>query len=137
MAACPHSPPLLSPSDISLFHQQGYLTVRGLLSASEAQAAAATFEAFMDGSLPVEGKDRGEHMPGLLNVTAFTLSHPMHSLPAFQLVHERCAALVEQLYGTEPPMARDYASHYSTQVDLEVPCQQVVSIVLFSLRVRG
>lgn len=97
-----------SPADIAHFREHGYVTVRGLLSPAEVAAAQTTFDALASGELPIPGKDRGEHTPGLLNVTAFSLYHPFSSLGPFEAADARAAALVAQLYEGGAPMARDY-----------------------------
>jgi hypothetical protein len=99
---------MLSPSDIAHFHEHGYVTVRGFFSPAEVALAQATFNALADGALPIPGKDRGEHTPGLLNVTAFSLYHPLPSLSPFDAADARAAALTAQLYEGGAPMARDY-----------------------------
>ena len=99
---------MLSPSDLEHFREHGYVTVRGFLSPSEVARAQAAFDALAGGALPIPGKDRGEHTPGLLNVTAFSLYHPLPSLSPFDEADARAAALTAQLYEGGAPMARDY-----------------------------
>lgn len=99
---------MLSPADVAHFREHGYVTIRGFLSPAEVARAQATFNALADGTLPVPGKDRGEHTPGLLNVTAFSLYHPLSSLSPFDEADARAAALTAQLYAGGAPMARDY-----------------------------
>ena len=53
-------------------------------------------------------QDRGEHTPGLFNVTAFSLYHPLSSLGVFSVADARAAALSDQLYAGGAPMTRDY-----------------------------
>jgi phytanoyl-CoA hydroxylase len=119
--------PRLSAEDIAAFHANGYITVRGIVRPEELEEAAAVFSSLMTGQRPVGGgggsgsagggggvvpdmgKDVGEHTPGLMNVTAFTLYHPLDTLGVFAALEARCAAVAAQLYaGTGPPLARDY-----------------------------
>jgi hypothetical protein len=97
----------LSASEIASFHEKGYITIRNLLSPDEVCAAQAKFDSLMDGTIPIPGKDSGEHTPGLLNVTAFSLYHAMSTLGVFATVDARCKRVVEQLY-PEGGMERDY-----------------------------
>jgi hypothetical protein len=99
---------MLSSADVAHFREHGYVTVRGLLTPTEVSAAQATFNALASGELPIPGKDRGEHTPGLVNVTAFSLYHSLSSLKPFDAVDARAAAMTEQLFAGGPPMARDY-----------------------------
>jgi hypothetical protein len=99
---------ILTPDQIAAFFRDGYIAVRGVLTPAEVIEAQAVFDALMDGSIPVEGADRGEHTPGLFNVTAFTLTNPLERLGVFAEVDRRCAALVRQLYEGGAPMGRDY-----------------------------
>lgn len=98
----------MAAADVAHFREHGYVTVRGLLSPSEVAAAQGTFNALANGDLHIPGKDRGEHTPGLLNVTAFTLYHSLSSLKPFAEADSRAAAITAQLYEGGQPMARDY-----------------------------
>ena len=62
------------------FARDGYCVLKNFLSAPEVDATARAFERLASGDLPVEGKDRGIHTPGLLNVTAFSLYHALESI---------------------------------------------------------
>jgi len=70
----------LSPEQREQFARDGYCVLRGFCSPAETAATARVFERLSSGALPVEGKDRGVHTPGLLNVTAFSLYHALGSL---------------------------------------------------------
>lgn len=99
---------MLTAADVAHFHTHGYVVVRNFFSPAEVIAAQATFDKLCDGALAIPGKDRGEHTPGLLNVTAFSLYHPLAALEPFAAADARAAALVAQLYAGGAPMARDY-----------------------------
>ena len=103
-------PHILTPQDIARFHETGYITIRGFANASELAAVGRVFEAFMSRELAVEGKDWGEHTPGLFNVTALSLYHKLDHLPTLSspvagtedvlaTLDRRALAVTRQLYG--------------------------------------
>jgi hypothetical protein len=70
----------LSGEQRAAFARDGYCVLRGFCSPAEVAATASIFEQLAGGALPVAGKDRGVHTPGLLNVTAFSLYHALEAL---------------------------------------------------------
>jgi hypothetical protein len=90
--------------------------LRGFASPAELASAAALADAFFEGALPVAGKDRGEHTPGLFNVTAFSLYYSLPALAdgALAALDARALAATRALYGEDASsgapsaFARDY-----------------------------
>ena len=83
----------LTPEQLAEFRARGVITVRGLVRPEELAQAAAVFERLMSGELAVEGKDHGQHTPGLMNVTAFSLYHDIAALGVFAAIEARAAAV--------------------------------------------
>lgn len=99
----------VTPEQIAEFKERGYTVVRGLVKPHELAEAQKMFDDFMEQRLKVEGKDHGEHTPGLMNVTAFTLYHPIDTLGIFATLEARCRAVSAALWaGTGPELALDY-----------------------------
>ena len=100
----------LTPDQIAAFHRDGAITVPAFASPAEVASAHSAFNALICGALPIPGADIGEHTPGLLNVTAFSLYHPLPSLGVLAELDRRALRVTEQLYGEEPGavFARDY-----------------------------
>ena len=96
-AADPHTP-VLTPEQLADFRSRGVIMVRGLVRPEELAEAGAVFERLMSGELKVEGKDHGQHTPGLMNVTAFSLYHDIATLGVFATIEARAAAVTAQLH---------------------------------------
>ena len=70
----------------------------------------ATFDSLLGGAYPIPGNDLGEHTPGLLNCTAFSLYHPLDALGgALAEIDRRALRVTEKLYAEEAGVfERDY-----------------------------
>jgi hypothetical protein len=101
----------VTPAMTAAFHSDGAVTIRGFALPSELASIQATFDDLMDGKHPIPGNDLGEHTPGLMNCTAFSLYHPLEGLGLFAELNRRALRVTEQLYG-EPTggtvFGRDY-----------------------------
>ena len=102
----------LTPDQIAAFHRDGAITVPSFASPAEVASAQATFDALMSGAFPIPGADIGEHTPGLLNVTAFSLYHPLPSLGVLAELDRRALRVTEQLYGEERAPSAVFARDY-------------------------
>ncbi len=99
----------LSASDIATFHADGALTLRGFVTPAELAEIRTTFDSLFEGKYPIPGNDIGEHTPGLLNCTAFSLYHPLNALGIFAEIDRRALQVTEQLYSSPKGVfARDY-----------------------------
>jgi hypothetical protein len=120
----PHTPRLTS-EEVAAYARDGYLVVRGVVRREELEASRRVFDDLMLKRIPVVGKDHGEHTPGLMNVTAFTLYHAMSSLGIFEAIDRRCAGVARQLLadpaaGLEGEIARPLGLEY-TQLLRKLP----------------
>lgn len=96
---------------ITQFNEQGYAVLPGFVSSEELGLLQDSFEALISGALPCPGKDRGEHTPGLLNVTAFTLYHPLESIGQGVLaaLDQRGLDVTRRLYGEDSSLSEPTA----------------------------
>jgi ectoine hydroxylase-related dioxygenase (phytanoyl-CoA dioxygenase family) len=116
------------------FARDGYCVLKGFLPPAEVAAAARAFDSLASGALPVEGKDRGVHTPGLLNVTAFSLYHPLESIGDDALdaecggrgvlarIDARALDVTRRLYGEAPTAESAFARDYE-QLLRKLPAQ--------------
>jgi phytanoyl-CoA hydroxylase len=98
----------LSASDRATFHADGALTLRGFVTQAELAEIRTIFNHLLEGKYPIPGNDIGEHTPGLLNCTAFSLYHPIDSLGILADIDRRALHVTEQLYASKGEFARDY-----------------------------
>ena len=101
----------LTRAEIAHYKTHGYVTLRAFADRGEVASAARVFDDLMSGAVPVVGKDRGEHTPGLINVTAFSLYHRLEDLGDGVLARLDARALdaTHQLFGERAGVfARDY-----------------------------
>jgi len=98
----------LTNKEILAYHTNGYLTINNIILPHELSLAQKIFNKFMNKELAVEGNDYGIHTPGLVNVTAYTLYHPLETLEFFYELQLRCYSIAKQLYSQPPLLALDY-----------------------------
>ena len=101
---CGFAPPCVAGAPRPSPHSPSFSTPAELASVQ------ATFDSLMKGAYPIPGNDLGEHTPGLLNCTAFTLYHTLEALGgALAEVDRRALRVTERLYGEGAGVfARDY-----------------------------
>jgi hypothetical protein len=96
------------------FRKYGYCVLKGFLSQQENIRCSHAFNLLASGELPVEGKDRGIHTPGLLNVTAFSLYHKLESIGDGVLseINDRAQQITRSLYGEDGKLAEEFERDY-------------------------
>jgi hypothetical protein len=99
----------VTPAMRDEFFSRGATTVRNFVSPTELASISATFESLMRGDYAIPGNDLGEHTPGLINCTAFSLYHPLQNLGVFAEVNRRALEVTRKLYDERPGVFdRDY-----------------------------
>jgi len=91
------------------FFEFGYCVLPNFLQKDEILSSQHSFSLLASGELPIKGKDRGIHTPGLLNVTAFSLYHKLEDIGdgVFSKIDQRALDVTRSLFSTSD-FERDY-----------------------------